>query len=106
MHIINESPILRKLSGDVMVLLRAVGAAEYSKENLEEFCLKNGLRHRAICEIRKLRVQLTNQINLNIPGLNLIVDPMLKPPTDMEVILFFMFNFIHTNMWTTKKWRI
>ncbi|KAK6640675.1 hypothetical protein RUM44_012372 [Polyplax serrata] len=74
-------------TGDVMVLLRAVGAAEYSKENLEEFCLKNGLRHRAICEIRKLRVQLTNQINLNIPGLNLIVDPMLKPPTDMEAKL-------------------
>lgn len=67
-----------------MVLLRAVGAAEYSKNNLEEFCLKNGLRHKAICEIRKLRVQLTNQINLNVPDLNLMVDPNLKPPTDTE----------------------
>ena len=67
-----------------MVLLRVVGAAEYSVNNLEEFCFKNGLRLKAIKEIRKLRIQLTNQINLNVPDLNLILDPKLKPPTDTE----------------------
>lgn len=70
-----------------MVLLRAVGAAECSKSSLEEFCEKNGLRHKAIVEIRKLRVQLTNQINLNIPNLNLAVDPNMKPPTDHQAKL-------------------
>lgn len=68
-----------------MVLLRAVGAAEYSKEKLEEFCARNGLRHKAIIEVRKLRVQLTNQINLSIPEFNLIIDPNMKPPTDTQV---------------------
>lgn len=68
-----------------MVLLRAVGAAECAKEPLEQFCGKNGLRHKAIVEIRKLRVQLTNQINLNVPGLQLVVDPNMAPPTDTQV---------------------
>ena len=42
-----------------MVLLRAVGACEYSGCS-EEFCRKNGLRHKAMLEVRKLRQQLTN----------------------------------------------
>ncbi|KAL0267172.1 UNVERIFIED_CONTAM: hypothetical protein PYX00_009520 [Menopon gallinae] len=75
------------LLGDIMVLLRAVGAAEYSKENLEEFCARNGLRHKAIIEVRKLRVQLTNQINLNLPEFNLVIDPNMKPPTDTQAKL-------------------
>lgn len=78
-----------------MVLLRAVGAAEHSKSTLEDFCMKNGLRQKAMREIRKLRVQLTNQINLAIPDLNLIVDPNLKPPTDRQVSdLFCKIYFI------------
>jgi len=68
-----------------MVLLRAVGSAECVKDSLEQFCIKNGLRHKAIVEIRKLRMQLTNQINLNMPGLQLVVDPNMKPPTDTQV---------------------
>jgi len=60
-----------------MVLLRAIGTAEYagSKGRLLPFCEENGLRHKAVIEIRKLRQQLTNEINLNIPNLNLIIDP-------------------------------
>lgn len=63
--------------GDPMVLVRAIGAAEYaaSKGMLMSFCEENGLRHKAVVEIRKLRQQLTNEINLNMPGLNLIIDP-------------------------------
>ena len=64
-------------TGDLMVLLRAIGTAEYagSKGRLLPFCEENGLRHKAVIEIRKLRQQLTNEINLNIPNLNLIIDP-------------------------------
>lgn len=42
-----------------MVLLRAVGACEYSGCS-EEFCRRNRLRLKAMVEIRKLRQQLTN----------------------------------------------
>lgn len=60
-----------------MVLIKAIGAAEYagSKGKLLSFCEENGLRHKAVVEIRKLRQQLTNEINLNMPNLNLAIDP-------------------------------
>lgn len=60
-----------------MVLIKAIGAAEYSgsKGKLIPFCEENGLRHKAIVEIKKLRQQLTNEINLNVPNINLIIDP-------------------------------
>lgn len=63
--------------GDPMVLIRAVGGAEYAgiKGKLLSFCEEYGLRHKAVVEIRKLRQQLTNEINLNIPNLNLTIDP-------------------------------
>ncbi|XP_037935392.1 probable ATP-dependent RNA helicase kurz [Teleopsis dalmanni] len=75
-----------QLLGDPMVLLRAVGAAEYagSQGKLTQFCLENGLRHKAITEVRKLRVQLTNEINLSMTDVNLSVDPSMAPPTDAQ----------------------
>nr|AAQ23562.1 RE43077p [Drosophila melanogaster] len=75
-----------QLLGDPMVLLRAVGAAEYagSQGRLPEFCAANGLRQKAMSEVRKLRVQLTNEINLNVSDVELGVDPELKPPTDAQ----------------------
>lgn len=78
--------------GDVIVLLRAVGAAEYASSNgaLGEFCLKNGLNKKAITEIRKLRKQVTNEMNLTIAELQLVVDPQMKPPSDLQVILKFV----------------
>ncbi|CAG9833375.1 unnamed protein product [Diabrotica balteata] len=77
------------LLGDNMVLLKAVGAAEYanSEQNLEKFCFNNGLRYKAVQEIRKLRVQLTNEIKKNIPDADVIVDPKLEPPTDIQAKL-------------------
>ncbi|XP_076059076.1 putative ATP-dependent RNA helicase kurz isoform X2 [Oratosquilla oratoria] len=72
-----------KKLGDVMVLLCAVGAAEY-QGGTRSWCEQNGLRYKAICEIRKLRRQLTNEINLVLPGCNLILDPQLKPPSDTQ----------------------
>lgn len=72
-----------------MILLRAVGAAEYAavQGDLSGFCTNNGLRHKAIVEIRKLRVQLTNEVNLNVPNLNLGVDPNMAPPSDVQAKL-------------------
>lgn len=72
-----------------MVLLRAVGAAEYanSEGKLEQFCHEHGLRHKAITEIRKLRLQLTNAIKINVPDADVAVDPKLAPPTDLQAKL-------------------
>lgn len=72
--------------GDPMVLLKAIGAAEYahSQGKLREFCEENGLRLKGVQEIRKLRVQLTNDINLNAPNLELSVNPKMEPPTDQQ----------------------
>lgn len=72
-----------------MVLLRAVGGAEYanSQQNLDKFCNDHGLRHKAVIEIRKLRVQLTNSIKLNVEGTDIIVDPKLSPPNETQARL-------------------
>ena len=47
------------LLGDLMVLLKAIGSAEY-QGCTPEFCQKHGLRYNAMKEVRKLRAQLTN----------------------------------------------
>ncbi|KAG8039658.1 hypothetical protein G9C98_000387 [Cotesia typhae] len=74
------------LLGDPMVLIRAVGAAEYaqSQGKMVKFCEENGLNIKAIIEIRKLRQQLSNDIALNIPELDLTIDPNMAPPTDLH----------------------
>lgn len=75
--------------GDPMILLKAIGAAEYanSQGKLQEFCDENGLRMKGVQEIRKLRVQLTNEVNLNVPNLSLAVNPKMEPPTDQQAKL-------------------
>ncbi|KAJ8711067.1 hypothetical protein PYW07_008309 [Mythimna separata] len=77
------------LLGDPGVLLRAVGAAEYaySKGEEEIFCAKYGLREKGIKEIRKLRKQLTSEINLSVAGVDVTVDPAMQPPSDAQARL-------------------
>ncbi|XP_049879398.1 probable ATP-dependent RNA helicase kurz [Pectinophora gossypiella] len=77
------------LLGDPGVLLRAVGAAEYAHLKGEEdsFCAKHGLREKAIKEIRKLRKQLTSEINLSVAGVAAHVDPEMTPPDDVQARL-------------------
>ncbi|XP_068623266.1 probable ATP-dependent RNA helicase kurz [Battus philenor] len=77
------------LLGDPGVLLRAVGAAEYAHVKGEEelFCAKHGLREKAVKEIRKLRKQLTSEINLSISGVNVTIDPEMKPPDENQARL-------------------
>ena len=50
------------LLGDLMVLLKAVGACEFA-DCSSTFCDQYGIRYKAIKEVRKLRVQLTNTGN-------------------------------------------
>lgn len=73
--------------GDAMVLLRAVGAAEYanSQNELAEFCNENNIRQKAVIEVRKIRLQLTNEINLLNRELDLIVNPQMTPPDVTQV---------------------
>ncbi|KAK3084248.1 hypothetical protein FSP39_010668 [Pinctada imbricata] len=74
------------LLGDLMVLLKAVGAAEY-QGCTPQFCDKHGIRYKAMKEVRKLRAQLTNSVNSVMPDTNLCVDPKLTPPTDLQAKL-------------------
>ena len=74
---------LAQLLGDFMVILRAVGACEFSGCS-PKFCHSSGLRHKAMIEIRKLRVQLTNAVNSVNPEAKLCVDPKMKPPSELH----------------------
>jgi len=69
--------------GDAMVLLRAVGASEYAGCT-EKFCSENGLRHKGMIEIRKLRVQLTNSVNLVNADARVVVNPRMSPPSPVQ----------------------
>ncbi|KAJ9589594.1 hypothetical protein L9F63_017179, partial [Diploptera punctata] len=71
------------LLGDPMVLLRAVGAAIYSGKQ-GNFCADYGLRYKAVEEIKKLRWQLTKEVNSNLPELNLSIDPKMPLPSDIQ----------------------
>ncbi|XP_029777118.1 probable ATP-dependent RNA helicase DHX37 isoform X2 [Suricata suricatta] len=70
--------------GDIMVLLGAVGACEYSGCS-PQFCEANGLRDKAMLEIRRLRGQLTTAVNTVCPEAGLFVDPKMQPPSESQV---------------------
>jgi ATP-dependent RNA helicase DHX37/DHR1 len=69
--------------------MRAISGAEYvnSCNKLQAFCEENGLRPKAMTEIRKLRIQLTNEMNLNMKNVDFSVDPQMPPPTNLEAKL-------------------
>ena len=64
-------------TGDPFVLIYLAGVAEYAylKGKLKEFCIENGLRENAVIEVRKLRKQLSDEILLNFPYLDIHIDP-------------------------------
>jgi ATP-dependent RNA helicase DHX37/DHR1 len=71
---------------DVLRLLSAVGAYEYAGAT-DEFCQAKFLRIKAMREIRKLRLQITNLVNNQLAG---IVSPVpsnlkLKPPSAVQI---------------------
>ncbi|NXT24503.1 DHX37 helicase, partial [Syrrhaptes paradoxus] len=69
--------------GDLMVMLGAVGACEYAGCT-RKFCEENGLRYKAMLEIRRLRGQLTTAVNSVCADAGLYVDPKMKPPTEAQ----------------------
>ncbi|XP_020860011.1 LOW QUALITY PROTEIN: putative ATP-dependent RNA helicase DHX37 [Phascolarctos cinereus] len=71
--------------GDMMVLLGAVGACEYSGCT-PRFCEANGLRYKAMLEVRRLRGQLTTAVtSISEHAAGLFVDPKMKPPNEDQV---------------------
>ncbi|XP_043835090.1 probable ATP-dependent RNA helicase DHX37 isoform X2 [Dromiciops gliroides] len=71
--------------GDMMVLLGAVGACEYSGCT-PRFCEANGLRYKAMMEVRRLRGQLTTTVtSISEHATGLFVDPKMKPPNEDQV---------------------
>uniref|UniRef100_A0A8C7YRA4 RNA helicase n=1 Tax=Oryzias sinensis TaxID=183150 RepID=A0A8C7YRA4_9TELE len=73
------------LLGDLMVMLGAVGACEFAGCS-PKFCEDNGLRYKAMVEIRRLRGQLTNAVNAVCPEVGVFVDPKMTPPTEHQVV--------------------
>ncbi|KAI8069700.1 P-loop containing nucleoside triphosphate hydrolase protein [Gongronella butleri] len=69
---------------DIIKLLNVVGAYEYAGGSAE-FCQESFLRPRAMEDIRKLRRQLTNMVAANFPGVNVCVDPKMKPPSALQL---------------------
>ncbi|XP_036382835.1 probable ATP-dependent RNA helicase DHX37 [Megalops cyprinoides] len=70
--------------GDLMVMLGAVGACEYAGCT-PKFCEENGLRYKAMLEIRRLRGQLTTAVNAICPEAGLFLDSKMAPPTESQV---------------------
>jgi ATP-dependent RNA helicase DHX37/DHR1 len=83
------------LLGDLMLLLVAVGAVEYDEFEVSNnqsaaslsFCSQYGIRLKAIIEARKLRKQITETVNLIFPKLNVVIDPLMPPPTQQQARL-------------------
>uniref|UniRef100_UPI0037E75335 probable ATP-dependent RNA helicase DHX37 n=1 Tax=Semicossyphus pulcher TaxID=241346 RepID=UPI0037E75335 len=73
------------LLGDLMVMLGAVGACEFAGCT-PKFCEENGLRYKAMVEIRRLRGQLTNAVNAVCPEVGVFVNPKMAPPTEHQVV--------------------
>ncbi|CAB1446312.1 unnamed protein product [Pleuronectes platessa] len=71
--------------GDLMVMLGAVGACEFAGCT-PKFCEENGLRYKAMVEIRRLRGQLTNTVNAVSPEVGAFVDPKMTPPSAQQVV--------------------
>ncbi|KAB5567562.1 hypothetical protein PHYPO_G00234160 [Pangasianodon hypophthalmus] len=73
------------LLGDLMVMLGAVGACEFAGCT-PKFCEENGLRYKAMLEIRRLRGQLTNAVNTVCSDAGVCVDNKMAPPTESQVV--------------------
>ncbi|KAK9762360.1 putative ATP-dependent RNA helicase DHR1 [Basidiobolus ranarum] len=67
-------------SSDLLKCLNVVGAYDFAGAT-EKFCDSNYVRVKAMQEIRKLRAQLTHLVQINCPGIDVVMDPRMKPPT-------------------------
>ncbi|GFY44176.1 probable ATP-dependent RNA helicase DHX37 [Trichonephila inaurata madagascariensis] len=66
--------------GDVMVLLRAVALFEDSKSAMK-FCIKNGIRFKAMAEIHKMSIQLLREMERAFPDASIPQNMQISPPS-------------------------
>lgn len=64
-------------------MLKAIGSSEFTGCS-PAFCEQNGLRHKAMVEIHKLRKQITHEVNHAFGREVCEVNGALKPPSDLE----------------------
>ncbi|KHJ86809.1 helicase protein [Oesophagostomum dentatum] len=70
--------------GDLLVLMHAVNCSETEKMNAAA-CARLGLRHKAMKEIHRLRIQLTNIVNTSFKqAADVTFDPNLPSPSDAQ----------------------
>ncbi|UJR14756.1 hypothetical protein I4U23_001746 [Adineta vaga] len=76
------------LFGDMMVLLKAVGAIDHGNiKNELSVCTHYGLRPKAMTEIRKIRRQLIQIVKTILPETATILDARLVPPNEQQICL-------------------
>ncbi|CAF0856362.1 unnamed protein product [Adineta ricciae] len=74
--------------GDMMVLLKAVGAIDHGSAKTElSVCTHYGLRPKAMTEIRKIRRQLIQIVKTILPDIAAILDAPLVPPNEQQICL-------------------
>lgn len=77
------------LLGDLTLILKAIGASEYAGGSMS-FSVKNGISHKAMSEIHKLRRQLTQEVNRVFSSADEKDDPIiplsLTPPQDTHCL--------------------
>lgn len=69
-----------RLLGDLTLMLKAIGASEFTGASFS-FSVQNGISHKAMNEIHKLRKQLTQEVNR---VLNYSIPLTLTPPDDLD----------------------
>ncbi|OQR78157.1 putative ATP-dependent RNA helicase kurz-like [Tropilaelaps mercedesae] len=82
-----KCPTWCKSLGDMGRLLAAVGASEFDAvARTSGHFPHQQLRAEAQREIRKMRYQLTEELNLLVPDLQLTLDPRLSPPNAQQML--------------------
>ncbi|KAJ1800725.1 putative ATP-dependent RNA helicase DHR1 [Coemansia sp. RSA 2399] len=70
-------------TSDILKCLTVIGAFEYSG-GTETVCAEYYVRPKAMSEIRKLRGQLTNLVQMYCPDVDIAMDPHMPPPTKLQ----------------------
>ncbi|GJJ07821.1 hypothetical protein Clacol_002026 [Clathrus columnatus] len=73
---------------DVFRYLSVVGAYEFAGED-SDFCMEHFVRPKAMEEIHKLRIQLSNIIQINFPEIGVGTLKLNKPPDPTQASHFF-----------------
>lgn len=72
------------LLGDLMILVKAIGASEYAGNSID-FCTKHGILHKSMVEVHKLRKQLAHEVE-RVTNASSKIESTLQPPDDMHAL--------------------